>query len=72
VHEDEGGARALCSYFAFLQIKTIASLLIRQYEFEYADPSWKPRVDFSQIVATPPPCPLKIKRRDAVIAGPIA
>ena len=67
-----GGGRHACvgRYFAFLQIKTITSSLFRHYDMEWEDPNWQPKVDFSQIVATPPPCNMKMKRRpDAEIVG---
>ena len=60
-----GGGRHACvgRYFAFMQIKTIVSIFLARYELEWRDPGWKPNIDFTQIVATPPPCPVKIKAR---------
>ena len=58
-----------CRYFAFLQIKTIVSTMIRHYDIEWKDPSWQPKIDYSQIVATPPPSPVTIKRRTKPVAG---
>lgn len=62
-----GGGRHACvgRYFAFLQVKSIASLFIRHFEMEWRDPKWKPEVDFSQVVATPPQCGswVKYKKR---------
>lgn len=39
-----GGGRHACvgRYFAFLQIKSVVSILIRHYDIEYADKSWQP------------------------------
>lgn len=66
-----GGGRHACvgRYFAFLQIKTIVSTMIRHYEMEWKDPAWQPKVDFSQIVASPPPSPVTIKRRVKPVGG---
>eukprot|EP01043_Picozoa_sp_COSAG02_P033728 COSAG02_NODE_2318_length_9145_cov_41.373867_6_plen_73_part_00 len=58
-----------CRYFAFLQIKTIVSTMIRHYDIEWKDPSWQPKIDYSQIVATPPTSPVTIKRRTQPVAG---
>ena len=62
-----GGGRHACvgRYFAFLQIKTITSVLFRHYDIVWADPAWEPAVDYSQIVATPPPCHVKLTKRKA-------
>jgi hypothetical protein len=58
-----------CRYFAFLQMKTIVSTLIRHYDMEWQDPDWQPKVDYSQIVATPPLSPVTITRRAKPVGG---
>ena len=64
-----GGGRHACvgRYFAFLQIKSIVSLLIRHFDMEWLDTAWKDNIDYSQIVATPPPCWIKWRRRSEPI-----
>ena len=70
VHQYNVAWRAYeCRYFAFLQIKTIVSTMIRHYDIEWKDQSWQPKIDYSQIVATPPPSHVTIKRRAKPVGG---
>eukprot|EP01052_Picozoa_sp_SAG31_P007253 SAG31_NODE_344_length_17385_cov_58.217575_2_plen_134_part_00 len=69
-----GGGRHACvgRYFAFLQIKSVVSILLRHYDIEYADKDWQPTVDYSGIVAVCPPCPTKMtKRQDEDVLYPL-
>jgi len=61
-----GGGRHAClgRRFAFLQIKTIWSILFRKFDFELVSPV--PKVNFEAIVVGPtPPCIVKYKRKPA-------
>lgn len=61
-----GGGRHACmgQQFAMLQIKTIWSILIREFEFEMLDPF--PEQDFTSMVIGPKPCRIRYKRRKLV------
>lgn len=58
-----GGGRHGClgSNFAYLQIKTIWSLLLRNFEFELLDPV--PEPDYHSMVIGPKACRVKYRRR---------
>eukprot|EP00798_Chlamydomonas_sp_ICE-L_P003621 gene3621-13706_t len=58
-----GGGRHGClgSNFAYLQIKAIWSVLLRNFEFELIDPV--PAPDYHSMVIGPLPCRVKYKRR---------
>ncbi|KAK9831328.1 hypothetical protein WJX81_002868 [Elliptochloris bilobata] len=58
-----GGGRHGCmgSNFAYLQIKTIWSLLLRNFEFELVDPF--PEADYDSLVVGPKPCRVRYHRR---------
>jgi sterol 14-demethylase len=58
-----GGGRHGCigSNFAYLQIKTIWSVLMRAFEFELIDPL--PEPDYSSMVIGPKACRVKYTRR---------
>ena len=61
-----GGGRHGClgQQFAFLQIKSIWSTLMRKFDFELLPGSGIPPVDYSNIVAGPtPPCRIRYKRK---------
>ena len=47
--------------FAFLQIKTIWSLLLREFEFELVGPV--PEPDYTSMVIMPKPCTVRYRRR---------
>lgn len=61
-----GGGRHGCigSNFAYLQIKTIWSILIRNFEFELLDPV--PEPDYESMVIGPKPCRVRYTRRKLV------
>lgn len=58
-----GGGRHACigQNFAYLQIKSIWSLLLRNFEFELLDPI--PEPDYTMMVIGPKPCRVKYTRR---------
>lgn len=58
-----GGGRHACmgQQFAMLQIKTIWSVLLRNFEFEMVDPF--PEPDFTSMVIGPKPCRIRYTRR---------
>ncbi|CAL8469499.1 g9040 [Coccomyxa elongata] len=58
-----GGGRHGCmgSNFAILQIKSIWSVLLRNFEFELVDPF--PEPDFESMVVGPKPCRVRYRRR---------
>jgi len=58
-----GGGRHACmgQQFAMLQIKTIWSVLLREFEFEMLDPF--PEPDFTSMVIGPKPCRVRYTRR---------
>nr|QKY15112.1 sterol 14 desaturase (STE14) [Polytomella parva] len=58
-----GGGRHACigANFAYLQIKTIWSVLMRNFEFELLDPV--PEADYDSMVIGPKPCRIKYTRR---------
>lgn len=58
-----GGGRHGCmgSNFAYLQIKTIWSVLLRNFEFELVDPF--PEPDYESMVVGPKPCRVRYTRR---------
>ena len=58
-----GGGRHACmgQQFAILQIKTIWSVLIRNFDFEMLDPF--PEADFTGMVVGPKPCRIQYTRR---------
>eukprot|EP00891_Asterochloris_glomerata_P008191 jgi/Astpho2/8191/e_gw1.00120.216.1_t len=58
-----GGGRHGCmgSNFAYLQIKTIWSVLLRNFEFEMLDPF--PEPDYEAMVVGPKPCRTRFRRR---------
>lgn len=49
------------SNFAYLQIKTIWSVLLRNFEFEMLDPF--PEPDYEAMVVGPKPCRTRFRRR---------
>uniref|UniRef100_A0A061QTA1 Sterol 14 desaturase n=1 Tax=Tetraselmis sp. GSL018 TaxID=582737 RepID=A0A061QTA1_9CHLO len=59
-----GGGRHGCmgSNFAYLQIKTIWSVLLRNFEFELIDPF--PEPDYESMVVGPKPCRVRYTRRN--------
>ena len=61
-----GGGRHGCigSNFAYLQIKTIWSVLMRNFEFELLDPV--PDPDYESMVIGPKPCRVRYTRRKLV------
>jgi len=61
-----GGGRHGCmgSNFAYLQIKTIWSVLLRNFELKLLDPF--PEPDFESMVVGPKPCRVKFTRRTLV------
>lgn len=63
-----GGGRHACmgQQFAMLQIKTIWSILIREFEFEMLDPF--PEPDFTSMVIGPKPCRVRYTRRKSPIS----
>ena len=63
-----GGGRHACmgQMFALLQIKTIWSILLREFEFEMLDPF--PESDFTSMVIGPKPCRIRYTRRKLVPA----
>ena len=58
-----GGGRHACmgQMFALLQIKTIWSILLRNFDFEMLDPF--PEPDFTSMVIGPKPCKVRYTRR---------
>lgn len=58
-----GGGRHGCmgTTFAYLQIKTIWSILLREFELEMVDPF--PEPDFQSMVVGPKPCRVRFRRR---------
>lgn len=58
-----GGGRHACmgQMFAMLQIKTIWSILLRNFDFEMLDPF--PEPDFTSMVIGPKPCSVRYTRR---------
>lgn len=58
-----GGGRHACmgQQFALLQIKTIWSVLLRNFDFEMLDPF--PEADFTGMVVGPKPCRIRYTRR---------
>lgn len=63
-----GGGRHSClgEKFAFLQVKTIWSILLRKFQFELCQPI--PQPDFSTLVVGPkPPCLVKFQRREDIL-----
>lgn len=58
-----GGGRHGClgQNFAYLQIKTIWSMLLRNFEFELLDPL--PEPDYSGMVIGPKPCRVRYTRK---------
>lgn len=58
-----GAGRHACigQNFAYLQIKSIISLLVRNFEFELLDPV--PGADYESMVIGPKPCRVKFTRR---------
>lgn len=61
-----GGGRHGClgQQFAYLQVKSIWSTLLRQFDFELMPGFAMPPIDFSTIVAGPrPPCIVRYKRK---------
>ncbi|KAK9908024.1 hypothetical protein WJX75_001750 [Coccomyxa subellipsoidea] len=62
-----GGGRHGCmgSNFAILQIKSIWSVLLRNFEFELVDPF--PEQDFESMVVGPKPCRVRYRRRKLAI-----
>jgi sterol 14-demethylase len=58
-----GGGRHACigQNFAYLQIKSIWSVLLRSFEFELLDPV--PEADYDSMVVGPKPCRVKYTRR---------
>jgi sterol 14-demethylase len=61
-----GGGRHGCmgGNFAYLQIKTIWSILLRNFEFEFIDPF--PEADYASLVVGPKPCKIRFSRRKLV------
>ncbi|KAL6745660.1 sterol 14 desaturase [Haematococcus lacustris] len=61
-----GGGRHGCigSNFAYLQIKTILSVLLRNFDFELLDPL--PAPDYNSMVIGPLPCRVRFTRRQLV------
>jgi sterol 14alpha-demethylase len=49
----QGRHKCLGTHFAFLQVKTIFSLLFRKYDMELVTPGTEPIVDYNSIVAGP-------------------
>ena len=49
---DKGRHKCLGNKFAFLQVKTIFSILFRKYDMELVNPS-PPKVDYQHVVAGP-------------------
>lgn len=47
--------------FAYLQIKTIWSVLLRNFEFELLDPV--PEADYTSMVIMPKPCRVRYRRK---------
>lgn len=62
-----GGGRHAClgQNFAYLQVKTIISVLMRNFEFELVDPVPEPNYD--TMVIGPKPCKVKYIRRKLVV-----
>lgn len=62
-----GGGRHGClgSNFAYLQIKAIWSVLMREFEFELLDPV--PEADYHSMVIAPKPCRVQFKRRKLTV-----
>ena len=58
-----GGGRHGCmgQQFAYLQIKTIWSVLLRNFTFELVDPF--PEPDYTSMVIMPKPCRVRFTRR---------
>ncbi len=48
--------------FAYVQIKTILSLILRRFEFQRVKKEF-PQPDFTSMVVGPEPCPVTYKRR---------
>lgn len=63
-----GGGRHACigSNFAYLQIKSIWSVLLRNFEFEMLDPV--PEADYDSMVIGPKPCRVRYTRRAQPLA----
>lgn len=63
-----GGGRHGCmgSQFAYLQIKTIWSMLLRNFTFELVDPF--PEPDWASMVIGPKPCRVRYTRRKTPLA----
>lgn len=61
-----GGGRHACigSNFAYLQIKTVWSVLLRNFDFELIDAF--PEPDYESMVIGPKPCRVKYTRRKLV------
>ena len=66
-----GGGRHACmgQMFAMLQIKTIWSILLRNFEFEMIDPF--PEPDYTSMVIGPKPCKVRYTRRKLAPAAPV-
>ena len=58
-----GGGRHGCmgTNFAYLQIKTILSVMLRNFEMKLVDPF--PEPDYTSMVVAPKPCRIHFKRR---------
>ncbi|KAL3157764.1 hypothetical protein ABBQ32_012190 [Trebouxia sp. C0010 RCD-2024] len=64
-----GGGRHGCmgTNFAYLQIKTILSIMLRNFEMELVDPF--PEADYTSMVVGPKPCRIHFRRRQLVPQG---
>ena len=48
--------------FAYLQIKTILSIMMRNFEMQLVDPF--PEPDYTSMVVGPKPCRIRFRRRN--------
>ena len=64
-----GGGRHQCmgGTFAFMQIKTVLSILIRRFEFELVGDL--PQADFTSMVVGPKPVALRYRKRKVEIGA---
>ena len=65
-----GGGRHGCmgTNFAYLQIKTILSVMLRNFEMEILDPF--PEADYTSMVVAPKACRIHFKRRQLTTSAP--
>ena len=63
-----GGGRHGCmgTNFAYLQIKTILSVILRNFEVELVDSF--PEPDYTSMVVAPKPCRIHFRRRSAPLS----